>query len=276
MKLLGLVIFKQRSLESKLERINTTWEEAARNMLQSGIEIGKSISQNEARSTGLGDGSPPDLERIMRENGPCARLSRFLYQLGPHQNRSPQLRGRFGAENATGPGKDRTDALECRYDGTSVMSERSIDDILAGEILDLGINIQCRAVGPSMRPLITAGDRLLVKPGPAAGFKPGDIVLYVKDGHYIVHRVVQKAGPEMLITRGDALGWNDPPVPVGSIRGRVVQIEGRGRKIRLTGRTCCLFGQATAWVARRRLRGKRFLLRYLGRLCWLVEGRRIR
>ena len=42
-------------------------------------------------------------------------------------------------------------------------------------------------------------------------YRPGDVVLYTRNGRLFVHRLVEMAG-EAVVTRGDALLDRDPPV----------------------------------------------------------------
>jgi signal peptidase I len=155
------------------------------------------------------------------------------------------------------------------------VADIEIEDIMTREVLGRGIAVHARAAGPSMCPLIRDGDRVLIEPGSAADLRIGDVVLYRNEGHYIIHRLVKKAGPGTVITRGDNRTWDDPPVPVGNIMGTVVQIEGRGRRVALTGTLGRRFARTIAWLATSRVRGKRLAVWNLDRLWWLIRGRRL-
>jgi len=61
-------------------------------------------------------------------------------------------------------------------------------------------------------------------------YRPGDVVLYIRNGRLFVHRLVEMAG-EAVVTRGDALLGPDPPVRAGDLLGRVVSIERGGSSI---------------------------------------------
>jgi hypothetical protein len=58
-------------------------------------------------------------------------------------------------------------------------------------------------------------------------YRPGDVVLYARNGRLFVHRLAEMAG-EAVVTRGDALLEPDPPVRAGDLLGRVVSIERGG------------------------------------------------
>src|SRR5436190_9913590 len=69
--------------------------------------------------------------------------------------------------------------------------------------------------GTSMRPLIGAATTLLVEFGPVAPMI-GDIVVFPLGDILVAHRLVarrQRHGVELLITKGDAEAYFDPPLP---------------------------------------------------------------
>ena len=86
--------------------------------------------------------------------------------------------------------------------------------------------------GSSMAPAIPAGARLqvrLIGPEPCHA---GDVVFFLADGGYMVHRVVYLArrGPavDYLLTRGDRRLAPDPPVRCDRILGTVTAVLGAG------------------------------------------------
>jgi phage repressor protein C with HTH and peptisase S24 domain len=79
--------------------------------------------------------------------------------------------------------------------------------------------------GLSMSPELGDGDRLEVVP--LAGTpRPGEVVLTTRGGRLVTHRLVAIDGAQ-AITRGDACGKDDPPVPLSSVIGRVVRVRRR-------------------------------------------------
>lgn len=145
---------------------------------------------------------------------------------------------------------------------------------LVSGLIRQGLNIYAKAAGPSMFPVIRPGDRVLVEPKSFSELKIGDIVLYERDSAYIIHRLMKKIGQSAIITRGDNQSWNDQPIPAESVLGRVIRIEGRGRRMVLTGRLSRMFARFIVWFARSRIRGKYRIIRNLSRLWWCLEGRR--
>jgi hypothetical protein len=87
--------------------------------------------------------------------------------------------------------------------------------------------------GNSMAPAIPAGARIRVRPGEGSACRIGDVVFYLSDGGYVVHRVVYRPGPpadgDYLLTEGDARFAPDPPVPCRQVLGTVVAVQGNGQ-----------------------------------------------
>jgi signal peptidase I len=101
---------------------------------------------------------------------------------------------------------------------------------LAGEIVRTFGEVRLRVFGTSMVPSILPGDLISVQRAAVSEISSGDIVLYSREGRLFAHRVVGCAGraeQSHLITRGDRLRYNDPPVSSSELLGRVISI-GRG------------------------------------------------
>jgi hypothetical protein len=83
-----------------------------------------------------------------------------------------------------------------------------------------------KALGTSMVPAIWPGDTLVVERQEAPGLLAGDVAVYMRYGRLFAHRVIRVVqGPEIsLVTRGDAMTWDDPLVLADEIVGRVVAI----------------------------------------------------
>lgn len=91
--------------------------------------------------------------------------------------------------------------------------------------------------GSSMAPAIPAGARLRVRLSARPPCQVGDVVFYLADGGYTVHRVVYRArgtsDADYLLAAGDARYAPDPPVPCCQVLGTVVavQIDGQWRPL---------------------------------------------
>jgi signal peptidase I len=149
-------------------------------------------------------------------------------------------------------------------------------DELVREALSRGLSLRFKVYGESMHPFIRHGDVLLIEPVGAAQLYIGDIIFY-RDPHgtYFVHRLIKRNGSANLVTKGDNLGYYDTPFPAEQVMGRVAQIEGRNKRMKLTGRISRVLSWIIAYLALGRSRTRTRLKRNLGRLWWLVGSRRI-
>jgi hypothetical protein len=83
-------------------------------------------------------------------------------------------------------------------------------------------------MGTSMVPSIHPGDLISIQRASMSQISPGEVVLFERDGRLFAHRVVCTAGGPIapqLITRGDRLCFNDPPVSAAELLGRVTSVE---------------------------------------------------
>jgi signal peptidase I len=134
---------------------------------------------------------------------------------------------------------------------------------LGAESLACGYPVAFTITGDSMRYLVRAGDKVVIKKTLPEEIRVGDIVVWDSSGalsaHPVVHRVVRrkKTGPRYsFLTKGDFNGKPDPAwATEDRIIGKVVSIEKRGRLIRvdrgggkLLSRLYCLFTMLSAGV----------------------------
>ena len=95
-------------------------------------------------------------------------------------------------------------------------------------------SVRLRVTGTSMVPAVQPGDLLSVRRVDLREASAGDIVLVAREGRLFAHRVVAKGGSSRdpyLLTRGDRLRENDPPVSRSHLLGRVASIERGGRRV---------------------------------------------
>ncbi len=98
-----------------------------------------------------------------------------------------------------------------------------------------------RVFGTSMVPSILPGDFVSIHRAGLNDISPGEIILFRQMDRLFVHRVVDRkimaaaAGTEgpCLITRGDRLRHNDPPVSSSELLGRVISIQRGSRKVEM-------------------------------------------
>lgn len=112
---------------------------------------------------------------------------------------------------------------------------------LTEEIVRTFGEVRLRVYGTSMAPSILPGDIVSIAQANLENVAPGEVVSFLQGGRLFVHRVVrcdapakdQLADASQLITRGDRLQHEDPPVSGTELLGRVVDVERGGRKVKL-------------------------------------------
>jgi signal peptidase I len=85
-----------------------------------------------------------------------------------------------------------------------------------------------------MLPAVWPGDVLSVRSHDVVDALPGDIVLFVREGRLVAHRVVERTLRQdkiQWVTRGDSVGGNDAPVSSQELLGRVTAIERGSRRL---------------------------------------------
>lgn len=109
---------------------------------------------------------------------------------------------------------------------------------LAAEVLRSSGELRFVARGASMIPAIFPGDVLVVRNQRIDQARWGDVALWSREGRFYAHRVVRttNAGERTeIVTRGDALNQDDPPVGSDEFLGQVCAVVRRGRRIDLAG-----------------------------------------
>jgi hypothetical protein len=107
---------------------------------------------------------------------------------------------------------------------------------VSAELLRRGHRVRFQARGQSMYPTIRDGERISVEPVCALEFKPGDIVLYHRQGRVMAHRVVNRkrtSDGDLLLVRGDASLNGNEPVKAEQVLGKVVAVERDSRCVKL-------------------------------------------
>jgi Peptidase S24-like len=124
-------------------------------------------------------------------------------------------------------------AVRCSMDTPAVFDEEQIKCELAAQVLKDSGMLRLRASGSSMMPSLWPGDILAVQPQSFERWRPGDIALYMRAGHFFIHRVITVADSgDFLIVQGDCLPQPDPPVVAKEVLGKVVAIERDGLPVR--------------------------------------------
>lgn len=118
-------------------------------------------------------------------------------------------------------------------------------DLVAEVVRGVG-TATLKVTGSSMLPAILPGDVLKIRRHLPNELRPGQIILYTRNGRLIAHRIISVSG-NFLITRGDVLQSVDPPVRESEVIGSVDGILRNGQSVdaRRTTRT-----RALAWMLR--------------------------
>jgi len=95
---------------------------------------------------------------------------------------------------------------------------------LAAEVLRVSGRLTVRVWGDSMLPSVWPGDVLTIRRAGIDDVGHGDLVLYSRDGGFVVHRVRGRSA-EGLVTRGDGLCADDPLVLPAQVLGKIVLIR---------------------------------------------------
>lgn len=106
-----------------------------------------------------------------------------------------------------------------------------------------------------MLPTLWPGDLLTVQSFRPEQVEAGEIVLYMRQDRFFIHRVVSPKvtpGEARLVTRGDCMPADDPPVGKNELLGKVTEVQRYGavfvpaRKLslfrRLLARLFCHWG----------------------------------
>jgi signal peptidase len=107
-------------------------------------------------------------------------------------------------------------------------ARESASRALVEEVVRSSGNVRLRVFGTSMVPFIFPGDVISIQRAHLDEISLGEIALFSQGGRLFAHRVVSRgcAGKmPCLITRGDRLAHNDPPVASSEFLGRVTSIE---------------------------------------------------
>jgi signal peptidase len=163
------------------------------------------------------------------------------------------------------PRADQT-VVTARAPACAVMD--SAGDSLVMEVLERFGEVRVRVAGTSMVPTVWPGDMVTIRRCAMTDIDVGDIVAVTRRGRLFVHRAVTRHGHHLL-TRGDALGTDDPPVSPDQFLGRLESIDRGGRRSDPPALT--MSRRILAAVVRRSTRATRLLLtgqRLKRRLVW--------
>jgi signal peptidase I len=120
---------------------------------------------------------------------------------------------------------------------TRIAGERRADDTLRiADALKRRGRISLRVHGTSMLPWVRPKDIALIRQISIENVRCGDVVLFRRENHLLVHRIVEKRGSlnaSQLFSKGDAHPTSDGVVREQELLGRVMRIYRGGRRIDL-------------------------------------------
>ncbi|MBN2633535.1 MAG: S24/S26 family peptidase [Bacteroidales bacterium] len=96
-------------------------------------------------------------------------------------------------------------------------------------LLSEGKTLKIRAEGYSMYPSVKPGSVIYIE-APGQDYMPlrGEIIAWKRQTGFVVHRVIRiidRPDSKELVTRGDSCRYEDQPVEMGKLAGKVVRIE---------------------------------------------------
>jgi len=117
------------------------------------------------------------------------------------------------------------------------LSKQTIVKDISLALLAEGKTIRIKAHGYSMYPCIKPGSMLLIEPIELKGAPvPGEIIAIRREKGLIVHRltkIIKQNGTTSYIARGDSNAYEDKPVKIELIKGRIVRAETTGENMEL-------------------------------------------
>jgi len=118
-----------------------------------------------------------------------------------------------------------------------VAGERRADDAARiSNALKRRGRISLRVHGTSMQPWVRPKDIALIRQISIDNVRCGDVVLFRRENHLFVHRIVEKRGSlnaAQLFSKGDAHPTSDGVVQEQELLGRVMRIYRNGQRIDL-------------------------------------------
>jgi signal peptidase I len=101
-----------------------------------------------------------------------------------------------------------------------------------------------------MLPTLWPGDVLTVQAVDPEQVEPGEIVLYMRHDRFFIHRIVNtdlRHDKAFLVTRGDCMFEDDPPVDRNELLGKIVEVR-RASSTFLPVRKLSPFRRLLAWL----------------------------
>lgn len=101
-----------------------------------------------------------------------------------------------------------------------------------------------------MLPTLWPGDVLTVHFVRPEQLEPGEIVLYMRQDRFFIHRIVSKnlmQDEAFLVARGDSMSEDDPPIERSELLGKIIEVH-RSGSVFLPARELSPFRRILAWL----------------------------
>jgi len=156
------------------------------------------------------------------------------------------------------------DGMKPRSEGQGVPKVHFSTKVeLCRDALASGATLRFRIRGTSMLPALWPGESVAVRPIEFSAIRTGDLAVFVRNRHLVVHRVVRRivgATGIGIITRGDAQFHDDPPFGESELLGVVATVHRFGAS-RCVPRRLPLLARGVAWTIQRSARARSVLNR---------------
>ncbi len=113
---------------------------------------------------------------------------------------------------------------------TQVHQRTAVQCELVADVARAFAEVRLKVTGASMLPTVWPGDILVVQRRNFDQLHPAQVILCLRDGELVAHRIVRRSG-EFLVTRGDSLLHNDRPFQTENVVGQVISILRNGRRL---------------------------------------------
>src|ERR1019366_10100376 len=103
------------------------------------------------------------------------------------------------------------------------------------DVLRRSGHLRLQVYGESMLPALWPGDVVEIASCSREDVRPGEIVLALREGRLVLHRLVAPCTPNGFLLRGDSVPGPDPLFPSEALLGRLVRRADDGRGVSAPG-----------------------------------------
>ena len=107
----------------------------------------------------------------------------------------------------------------------------AVRSALVADVLRRSGHLRLQVYGESMLPALWPGDVVEIASCSREDVRPGEIVLALREGRLVLHRLVAPCTPNGFLLRGDSVPGPDPLFPPEALLGRLVRGADEGRAV---------------------------------------------